>query len=115
MSVKKALEKVLEALPEEKLREVLDFAEFLSGRAERAAWQQFGQAKIARAYGQDEPDYTTADLLKIEAKRKPPSLAEWLGPVVGMAETLPEDLAQNHDHYLYGLPKKANPSVEENP
>ena len=38
--------------------------------------------------------------------RKPLSLAERLGPVVGMAENLPEDLAQNHDHYLYGLPKK---------
>jgi hypothetical protein len=38
--------------------------------------------------------------------RKPPSLAERLGPVVGMAEGLPEDLARNHDHYLYGLPKK---------
>jgi len=38
--------------------------------------------------------------------RKRPSLAERLRPVVGMAENLPEDLAQNHDHYLYGLPKK---------
>ena len=31
---------------------------------------------------------------------KPQSLAKRLGPVVGMAEGLPEDLAQNHDHYL---------------
>lgn len=38
--------------------------------------------------------------------RKPPSLADRLGPIVGKAENLPEDLAQNHDHYLYGLPKK---------
>jgi hypothetical protein len=34
---------------------------------------------------------------------------------MGKAENLPEDLAQNHDHYLYGLPKKGNPSVEANP
>jgi hypothetical protein len=68
MSVKEALDKVLEALPEEKLREVLDFAEFLNGRAERAAWQQFGQAQMARAYGPDEPDYTSADLKKTEYK-----------------------------------------------
>lgn len=47
--------------------------------------------------------------------RKPPSLAERLGPVVGIAEGLPEGLAQNHDHYLYGLPKKRSPSVEANP
>jgi hypothetical protein len=68
MSVKEALEKVLEVLPEEKLREVLDFAEFLNGQAERAAWRQFGQAQIARAYGPDEPDYTSADLRKTERK-----------------------------------------------
>jgi hypothetical protein len=35
MSVKEALDKVLEALPEERLREVLDFAEFLNERGER--------------------------------------------------------------------------------
>jgi hypothetical protein len=62
MSTKEALEKILDALPEERLREVLDFAEFLSGRTERAAWRQFGQAQFARAYGPDEPDYTAADL-----------------------------------------------------
>jgi len=68
MSVKEALERVLGALPEERLREVLDFAEFLNGQAERAAWQQFGQAQFARAYGPDEPDYTSADLKKTERK-----------------------------------------------
>jgi hypothetical protein len=55
MSVKEALDKVLEALPEERLREVLDFAEFLNERGERAAWRQFGQAQLARAYGPHEP------------------------------------------------------------
>ncbi len=68
MSVKEALEKALEALPEEKLREVLNFAEFLNGQAERAAWRQFGQAQMARAYGPDEPDYMNADLIKTERK-----------------------------------------------
>lgn len=29
-------------------------------------------------------------------------LLEWAGKGVG----LPEDLAQNHDHYLHGLPKR---------
>ncbi len=62
MSVKEALEKLLEALPEEKVREVLDFAEFLSWRAERTEQRQFGQAQFARAYGPNEPDYTSADL-----------------------------------------------------
>jgi hypothetical protein len=67
MSVKKALEKVLDALPEERLHEILDFAEFLKWRAEHGAWRQFGQAQFARAYGPDEPDYTNADL-KTERK-----------------------------------------------
>jgi hypothetical protein len=67
MSVKEALERILEVLPEERLLEVLEFAEFLNGRAERAAWRQFGQAQFARAYGPDEPDYSSADL-KTEPK-----------------------------------------------
>ncbi len=62
MSVKESLEKVLEALPEERLREVLDFAEFLSWQEERQAWRQFGQGQFARAYGPNEPEYTSADL-----------------------------------------------------
>lgn len=62
MSVKEFLETVLEALPEERLREVLNFAEFLSWQEERRGWRQFGQAQLARAYGPDEPEYSTADL-----------------------------------------------------
>ena len=62
MSVKQTLEKVLEALPEERLREILDFAEFLRWQEERAEWRQFGQVQLARAFGPDEPDYTRADL-----------------------------------------------------
>ena len=69
MSVKEALDKVLEALPEERLREVLDFAEFLNEKTERSAWRQFGQAQLARAYGPDEPDYSSADLKKRDASR----------------------------------------------
>ena len=66
MSVKEILDKVLEGLPEERLREVLDFAEFLSWQEERQAWRRFGQAQFARAYGPNEPEYTSADL-----KREP--------------------------------------------
>ena len=35
-----------------------------------------------------------------------PSLAETLAPFIGKAVGLPEDAAENHDHYLYGTPKK---------
>ena len=35
-----------------------------------------------------------------------PSLYDRLKSAVGKAQGLPEDAAHNHDHYLYGLPKK---------
>ena len=34
------------------------------------------------------------------------SLYDRLKPVIGAAKGLPEDLAQNHDHYLHGRIKK---------
>ena len=36
-----------------------------------------------------------------------PTLAESLKDFIGILEDLPEDAAINHDHYLYGTPKKA--------
>jgi hypothetical protein len=35
-------------------------------------------------------------------------LADFLLRVAGTAEGLPEDMAKNHDHYLYGMPKRHN-------
>jgi hypothetical protein len=35
-----------------------------------------------------------------------PSICETLKDFVGKAEGLPPDAALNHDHYLYGLPKR---------
>ena len=35
-----------------------------------------------------------------------PTLYEQLKDVIGIAEGLPSDLAENHDHYLHGHPKK---------
>ena len=35
-----------------------------------------------------------------------PTIYERLKDVIGKAEGLPPDAALNHDHYLYGLPKK---------
>jgi len=34
------------------------------------------------------------------------SFAERYASVIGKAEGLPEDAAENHDHYLYGTPKR---------
>lgn len=35
-----------------------------------------------------------------------PTLAERLAPFIGIVTDAPSDLAENHDHYLYGAPKK---------
>lgn len=35
-----------------------------------------------------------------------PSLAEHLAAFIGKAKSLPPDAAENHDHYLYGAPKR---------
>lgn len=62
MSSKQALVELVEQLPEDQIREVLDFARFVSSEAEREQWAQFGREKFSRAYGPDEPEYTLADL-----------------------------------------------------
>ena len=61
MSTRDVLNRVLQALPEGRVREVLDFAESLKGQDE-ADWKRFGQSQLARAYGDDEPEYSLADL-----------------------------------------------------
>jgi len=60
MSTREALMKALESLPEERVREVLRFAEFLRSE-EGNAWREFGRSQLARAYGPDEPDYSEAN------------------------------------------------------
>ncbi len=40
------------------------------------------------------------------SRRQVPTLYEQLKDVIGIAEGLPPDLAENHDHYLHGRPKK---------
>ena len=62
MTTKQALTELLEDMSEEELREVLDFARFMSSRAEREAWGALAFAQLERAYGPDEPEYTEADL-----------------------------------------------------
>jgi hypothetical protein len=39
-----------------------------------------------------------------ESARK--TLAERFRNIIGAIDDLPEDLAENHDHYLHGTPKK---------
>jgi hypothetical protein len=62
MTVQEQLSEVVQEMPEARVRQVLDFARFLSWEDEAQAWRAFGKAQFARSYGDDEPDYTVADL-----------------------------------------------------
>jgi hypothetical protein len=62
MTTRQALNQVLQDLPESSLGEVLHFVQFLQTRDESEEWSQFGQTQLAKAYGEDEPEYTEADI-----------------------------------------------------
>ncbi len=53
---------MLAALPDERLRQLLDYAEYLGVWEEQKAWSQAGLASLADLYGQEEREYTEADL-----------------------------------------------------
>ena len=40
------------------------------------------------------------------SERERRTLADRLANVIGAATDLPEDMAENHDHYLHGAPKR---------
>ena len=50
------------------------------------------------------PDGTPVRIEPIEVQDQ--TLAERLASFIGVAKDLPPDLAENHDHYLYGTPKR---------
>lgn len=56
------LEQLIVDLSEEQVREVVNFAKFLRWSEERREWREFGQQQFAKAYADDEPEYTLADL-----------------------------------------------------
>jgi hypothetical protein len=52
------------------------------------------------------PDGVEVDVSPTETETEPPTWAEVFKNVIGKADGLPTDSAVNHDHYLYGAPKK---------
>ncbi len=52
------------------------------------------------------PDGTAVEVLPIQEEEQLSSLAERFAGLIGKAEGLPSDLAENHDHYLHGQPKR---------
>ncbi|MCP4642664.1 MAG: hypothetical protein GY851_19620 [bacterium] len=73
-----------------------------------------GRVKNGAVVLDDPVDLPEGALVKVDVFTIPaesegeamPSLAETLAPFIGKAVGLPEDAAENHDHYLYGTPKK---------
>ena len=55
------------------------------------------------------PDGTDVEVevRPLDAGGDGPTLYERLQDVVGSAEGLPDDMAENHDHYIHGTPKRA--------
>jgi hypothetical protein len=53
-----------------------------------------------------EPTNDAKDYAASTEPERPRTLAERLGTFLGHTVDLPEDAALNHDHYLYGAPKK---------
>ena len=53
----------------------------------------------------DVPEGTAVTVEPLEPVRVP-TLAEQLGDVIGIVDDLPEDMAENHDHYIHGKPKE---------
>ncbi len=62
MTVRQRLESLLERLSDDRLGEVLEFAQSLANRIEHQEWQAFGRGQLAAAYGPDEPEYTLNDI-----------------------------------------------------
>jgi hypothetical protein len=67
MTLPEQLDHVLAGLSRARLSEVLDFASFLAWLDRQEAqelenWRRFGQAQLARAYGENEPDYSETEL-----------------------------------------------------
>jgi hypothetical protein len=68
MTDRAELDSLLDRLPEDRLRQVIDFARFLAWDEERKDWQALGLVQLAKAYGDDEPDYTEADLKSVNQR-----------------------------------------------
>ena len=62
MSTMETLEQLLKELPEERLREVLQFTQFILWQREHDDWQRYSLQQFAKAYGDNEPEYLLEDV-----------------------------------------------------
>jgi hypothetical protein len=52
------------------------------------------------------PEGTIVRVEEVSPTADHPPWTEVFKDLIGAAEGLPEDLAENHDHYIHGAPKK---------
>lgn len=52
------------------------------------------------------PDGAEVEVRPISTNGDAPTLYDRLKDVVGAADGLPTDMAQNHDHYIHGAPRR---------
>ena len=64
MTTRTKLDQLLGELSEARLKQVLEFTEFLSSRDEDEAWHSFGLEQAARFYEGEDSDYTLDDIKK---------------------------------------------------
>lgn len=67
-----------------------------------------GQVKNGVVVLDDEaklPDGTVVNV-EPEPSGEIPSLAEQFNAVIGIVADMPSDMAENHDHYIHGTPKR---------
>ena len=57
------LKEIIAELPEDRLRALLHYVEYLAHWEEQDAWSRFGLQNLAKAYSDDEPEYTLADII----------------------------------------------------
>jgi hypothetical protein len=62
MTTRQAIDQLLQDLPDEQLGEVLAFARYVIWREQREPWLRFGRDHLAKAYGENEPDYAIEDI-----------------------------------------------------
>jgi hypothetical protein len=43
----------------------------------------------------------------VQQPARPKTLAERYAAIIGIAEGLPPDMAEEHDHYIHGTPRRA--------
>lgn len=63
-----------------------------------------GQIALDEAVALPEGAEVTVEIVSNGEKR--PTIWDKLLEMAGTVDGLPEDMAENHDHYLYGTPKK---------